>query len=133
MTPVDGIELLHRIFESGPFGSRKQQLRDFLAPLFVLLTVPIHFAFDGLVRSGDGRVTVAWVLPQVFPFLFFCFGPPDLFLFLWQAIPAMANDTRDMAMISFDTRWDLLLCPDAGSVDHERVSRAWNTFDSRLC
>ena len=130
MALVAGIELLHCTLESRPFGSRKQQLRDLLAPLFVLLTVPIHLALDGLVRSGNGRVTVAWVLPQVFCFLFLCFGSPYSLLFLRQAVPAMTDDTRDMTMIPFNTGRDLLLCPDGGSIDHERVSRAGNTFGS---
>lgn len=66
-------------------------------------------------------------------FLFLCLGSPDSFLFLRQAIPTMANDTRNVTMVSFNPSWDLLLRPDSGSIDHERVSGAWDAFGYRFC
>ena len=127
-----GIELLYRTLESRPFCSGKQQLCDLFASLFVLLAVPIHVALDGLVRPSDWSITVVRVHLRVFPFLFFCLVSPDSFILLRQTVPAMANNTRDVAMIAFDSLWDLLLRPDGGSIDHERIPRAWNTFGSKF-
>ena len=108
--------------------AHKQEVGDRLAALDIFGAVPLHLPpYRFLGAGGRGEYIARVVLGVLVPFLS-CLRSPFILFFLGHPIPAVANDTANVAVVAFNGRADLPLFPESRAEYHEGIARARNAL-----
>ena len=116
------VDLLDRTLQLVAELASHDQLRELLAAFHVLDAVPADVALGASVAPPGRAEPIVGVALCVLPLLGGGLVAPHLFLRFREAVPAMSDDTGDVAIVMFDGGGNLLCGGKRGPEEHERVS-----------